>query len=409
MADAPSAAQVLERLGHSITPQRCRDLLVELVKIPSPQTELLEAEPLLHSFIRQAMEPRLRAMGFADIRYDPMGNLYSECGSGASGRRLMLITNAMNQPQNTMTNAYAGDVADGAQFGLPGEVVLGKGASEQKATIAAMLLAMEAVLASGRPITGKLVHLCCLSGETGKHDAIISVVEAMKVKADYAFLGGTSLQLSLGNRGRQDVFIKVAGQSAHSSGPANGCNAITGAIEIINRLTALPLPRQDPDLGPQTLTITHLRSFPDSTHTIQDLCELTVDRRLLPGDDPDAVFEEIKRAAMTVDGMADPKSGKPFKVDVRKGPFMYPSRVEPGADVVKLLSQACEKVMGHPPATHYSQSAFDQGYLNHIGIPTVNWGPGEYDFAHTDQDLACVDRVRSAALVYAAMLLDYLT
>jgi acetylornithine deacetylase/succinyl-diaminopimelate desuccinylase-like protein len=169
------------------------------------------------------------------------------------------------------------------------------------------------------------------------------------------------------------------------------------------------LPRKDPDLGAQTLTVTHLRSFPDSTHTIQDACEMTIDRRLLPGDDPDVVFTEIEQAAMAVDGMPDPVSGKPFKVEVRKGPFMYPSRVQPDAPVVGLLSAACEKVLGHPPVFHFANSAFDQGYLNHIGIPTVNWGPGEYGFAHTDQDLASVERVRSAALVYANMLLDYLT
>jgi len=38
----------------------------------------------------------------------------------------------------------------------------------------------------------------------------------------------------------------------------------------------------------------------------------------------------------------------------------------------------------------------------------VNWGPGEYKFAHTDFDLASVDRVRDAALVYGTMILKRL-
>ena len=115
-----------------------------------------------------------------------------------------------------MTRAYEGDVTSGAPYGLPGEVVLGKGASEQKANMAAMFIAMESVLASGIPVTGRLTHLCCLSGETGKHAAIKSVVETTGAKADMAFLGGTSLKLSLGNRGRLDVLIKVRGRSVHS-------------------------------------------------------------------------------------------------------------------------------------------------------------------------------------------------
>jgi 4,5-dihydroxyphthalate decarboxylase len=62
----------LAELRGFITKERCKRLLVELVHVPSPQTALMEAEPLLRTFIETAVEPRLRAMGFADIRYDRM-------------------------------------------------------------------------------------------------------------------------------------------------------------------------------------------------------------------------------------------------------------------------------------------------------------------------------------------------
>src|SRR5882757_7059459 len=145
----------LAELRSFVTKERCKQLLIDLVRVPSPQTALMEAEPLLRTFIETAVEPRLRAMGFTDIRYDPMGNLISTIGAARSGKSLMLITNAMNQPAATMANAYAGDVADGVRFGLAGEVVLGKGASEQKANMAAMLVAMEAVLRSGVTLEGR--------------------------------------------------------------------------------------------------------------------------------------------------------------------------------------------------------------------------------------------------------------
>jgi acetylornithine deacetylase/succinyl-diaminopimelate desuccinylase-like protein len=396
-------------LRRVITPDACKCLLIDLVRVPSPQTALMEAEPLLRAFIETAVEPRLRAMGFADIRYDPMGNLISTCGADRSGRSLMLITNAMNQPQATMRNAYAGDVMDGAQFGLPGEVVLGKGASEQKANMAAMLIAMEAVLESGAPIAGRLVHVCCVSGETGSHAAIKSVIEGERVRANMALLGGTSLMATLGNRGRIDVFITVHGAPTHSSRPQDGCNAITGAMEVIRRLTSeIVLDRTHTDLGPQTLTVNRITSLPESTHTIQASCELTIDRRLLPGDDPDEAFRQIEAVAKSVEGWPDPASGKPFGVDVRLGPFMYPSLVTTQSSVVQELFAACRATLGAAPETFYSPAAFDQGYLNHVGIPTVNWGPGEYKFAHTDFDLASVARVRDAALVYATMILQRL-
>ena len=289
-------AEIKKLLDARISRERAKELLIELVKVPSPQTELLEEEPLLKAFIKTAIEPRLRAMGFADIRYDAMGNLIATYGAGTSGKSLMFIGNAMNQPASTMPNPYSGDVVDGAKYDLPGECVMGKGASEQKANLAAMLHAMETVIASKVALAGKLIFTCCLSGETGKHDAIRSVVEGAGVRADMAVLGGTGLKVTLGNRGRIDVFVTVKGAPCHSSRPWDGINAITGATEAIRALLAeVKVDKSHPQLGKQSLTVNHIRSFPESTHTVQDRCEFTLDRRLLPGDDPSVAFAEIER------------------------------------------------------------------------------------------------------------------
>jgi acetylornithine deacetylase/succinyl-diaminopimelate desuccinylase-like protein len=397
-------------LDGRISRERAKELLIDLVKVPSPQTALLEEEPLLKKFIKSAIEPRLRAMGFVDVRYDAMGNLIATYGTGTSGKSLMFIGNAMNQPKSTMANAYSGDVVDGAKFNLPGECVMGKGASEQKANLAAMLHAMEIIIASKVLISGKLIFICCLSGETGKHDAIKSVVEGAGVRADMAVLGGTGLMLTLGNRGRIDVFITVKGSPCHSSRPVDGANAITGATECIQRLLAkVKVDKSHPQLGQQSLTVNHIRSFPDSTHTVQERCELTLDRRLLPGEDPNVAFAEIERIAKEVDGLKDPVSGKPFSVDVRLGPFMYPSLVTTESPVVRAILRASEVMLGEPVETYYSPSAFDQGYLNHVGIVTANFGAGEHQYAHTDYDMASVERTTDTARVYAFMMLDYLT
>jgi acetylornithine deacetylase/succinyl-diaminopimelate desuccinylase-like protein len=403
-------AEIKALLDERISRERAKDLLVALVKVPSPQTELLEDEPLLKAFITSAIEPRLRTMGFTDIRYDPMGNLIANYGAGTSGKSLMLIGNAMNQPAATMPNPYAGDVVDGAAYGLPGECVMGKGASEQKANLAAMLHAMETVIASEIPINGQLIFTCCVSGETGKHDAIKSVVEGAGVRADMAVLGGTGLKITLGNRGRIDVFVTVKGSPCHSSRPWDGVNAITGATEAIRLLLdKVKMDKTHPQLGRQSLTVNHIRSFPESTHTVQERCEFTLDRRLLPGEDPNDAFAEIERIAKEVERIKDPVSGKTYGVEVRLGPYMYPSLVTTESPVVRALLRASEVMLGKPAETYYSPSAFDQGYLNHVGIATANFGPGEHQYAHTDHDMASVERTADAAKVYAFMMLDYLS
>jgi acetylornithine deacetylase/succinyl-diaminopimelate desuccinylase-like protein len=403
------AAAIKTLLDGCISRDRAKELLIELVRVPSPQTELLEDEPLLKDFIRNAIEPRLRAMGFADVSYDPMGNLIATTGDGTSGKSLMLIGNAMNQPASTMPNPYDGDVVDGAKYGLPGECVMGKGASEQKANLAAMLHAMETVIASGVTISGKLIFTCCLSGETGKHDAIKSVIEGAGVRADMAVLGGTNLKITLGNRGRIDVFCTVKGSPCHSSRPWDGINAITGATEAIRLLLSkVKLDRSHPQLGRQTLTVNHIRSFPDSTHTVQERCEFTLDRRLLPGEDPNQAFAEIERIAKDVKGLKDPVSGKAFSIDVRLGPYMYPSLVTTDSPIVKALLRASKAMLGHEVETYFSPAAFDQGYLNHVGIPTANFGAGEHQYAHTDHDMASVERTTDAARVFAFIVMEHL-
>src|SRR5262249_26026213 len=160
----------------------------------------------------------------------------------------------------------------------PGEVVLGKGLSEQKAPLAAILVALQSIFQCHAAVTGRLVFVCCVSGETGRHDAIRNLIEETGERAQMAILNGTGNRTGLGNRGRVDVTITVHGSPCHSSRPATGCNAVTGAFEVIRALTqGLRFARSHPALGAPTLAVNRIRSFPDTTHTIQDRCEIGLD------------------------------------------------------------------------------------------------------------------------------------
>src|SRR6185503_12493677 len=126
------------------------------------------------------------------------------------------------------------------------------------------------------------------------------------------------LKITLANRGRIDVFTTVKGSPCHSARPWDGANAITGAIEAIQRLLAkTKVDKSHPQLGKQSLTVNHIQSFPNSTHTVQERVEFRLDRRLLPGEDPNEAFAELVRIGKEIEGFKDPVSGKAFSVEMK--------------------------------------------------------------------------------------------
>ena len=86
------------RLAPHLSRERAKTVFQALVRVPSPQTDLLEDEPQLRAFMETALLPRMKALGMARTRLDAMGNLIAEKGGGSSGRSLMLVSHAMNQP-----------------------------------------------------------------------------------------------------------------------------------------------------------------------------------------------------------------------------------------------------------------------------------------------------------------------
>lgn len=406
MTDPDKVAALIAREASE---QRVQDLLCELVRVPSPLTELREREPLLKEFIDTAVVPRMEQLGARTVQRDPMGNMLARFGRD-TGRHLLLVTNAMNQPQSDMENAYDGEVRDGAAFGIDGPVVLGKGASEQKAVLAAVLHAFEIIALTGQEVAGTVSLLCCVSGESGSHEAIACALDHFGLTADLALLGGADMQLSLGNRGRADITINVTGAPCHSSRPEKGANAITGAIAVLTSLQqSFIAPDPHPVLGMGSLTVIGLRSGPVSSHTVQDQVEITLDRRLLPGESPESAVQAIADLAAPLDGMEDPASGLPLRVDCIAGPAMHPSLIEFDAPLVRAVEASCQAMLGRRLETVHATNAFDQGYLNLHGIPAATWGPGQSRYAHTNNDLASVRTVTLSAQVYAHLMLSNLS
>ncbi len=392
----PEAAKKL--IEEKLRYEEVKRLLIKLVQTPSPQTELLEKEPQVLSLIREQVKPELEKSGIEPV-IDDEGNLLARIEGKGSAKSLLLVSYAMNAAPSTMENPYSGAVVDGAPYGLNGECVWGRGACEQKGSLAAMLSALKLVGECKTELPGALYFVTSAAGETGRHDSIAHVLEYGKVRADWGIIDGPP-EIQLGNKGRVDILVTVKGKQSHSSRPWEGVDAIDGAVKVFDRLRPLmpyPSERSHSELGRVSLAAMHIESFPKATHTIQSECRILFDRRLLPGDDPAEALRQLEAAIGNMD---------PFKVEIHRRDFMYPSEVSKDAEVVKSLAQAIRVMLGREASYSYSTAANDTGLLNVKGIQAVNYGSRDIRFQHTDHDLVSVQSVFDAAKVFAFLALE---
>ena len=354
------------------------------VRYPSPQTDLFEAEPQVLGFIDDCVTPLLDELGLPH-RKDGMGNLIVEIGQRNPERSVLLMAYAMTHPASSMTDPFAGELIETPN----GPAVRGRGVSEQKGALAAALAATATAAWTGG-VGGSLVFCVSTAGETGRHDAAISILDALGYAPRLGVVViGTNGRVSLGNKGRIDVDVTVGGKATHSAMPWAGVNAIDGAREVLNQLAALKIDGgTHPGLGEATLVANFIESGPRATHTIQNEARITLDRRLLPGQRPEAAFAEIQNALSLPE---------PWTLDVRQGAYMYPCAIaEDGPLMTAILNGCCAQ--GVPePETFYSHGALDAGYLAEQGCESAMWGPGDQEYWHSDEELILVaDLVRGA-------------
>lgn len=374
---------------HDIDEAALTALVQTLVRRPSEQTERFEAEPAVTSFIADLIAPLLVDWGFAP-RLDGMGNLVLEIEGTAPGPSLALVGYAMTHPAGSMRDAFAGERVEG----LDGPAVRGRGIAEQKAPLSAALLAVRA--AARRALRGRLALLVLTAGETGRHDAIAAALRELGYTPDHAVvLIGTGGAVSLGNKGRIDVEITVHGEPCHSSQPWRGVDAIAGARRILDGLDTLSLGPAHPHLGAATLVATRIASGPPATHTLQDRVEMTLDRRLLPGDDADAALDAIAAAA---------EIGAPWRVDVRRGPFMHPCALSAQSLLLAAIETGCRWMDLPPPRQYWSHGALDAGYLQQCGSEALMWGPGDPSLWHRPDECVAVRALVDGARAYQGLV-----
>lgn len=365
--------------------------LQRFVRHPSEQTDLHEADPAIKAFISDCVAPVFRDLG-ADYRFDGMGNLIIETGPGDSERSLLFLAYAMTHPANRMNDPFAASIVETPA----GPAVRGRGVAEQKTALAALTGALAQTLADGK-LRGRLTVALTTAGETGRHDAVRSVMDSLDAKPQFAVVCiGTDSKVAIGNKGRVDFDAVVGGKASHSSAPWKGVNALSGAVRVLESAEKTDLGIADhPEFGPATLTPTALKTLPNATHTVPDTARITFDRRLLPGEDPEEAFADVS-SKLSLDA--------PWSLDFERGPVMYPNEIQRGGLFYAKLEQAYADAEFAGPDGFYCNFALDAGYFANAGVEAVMMGPGEIDQFHSDEENVLVSDLVGMARVYYGLI-----
>jgi acetylornithine deacetylase/succinyl-diaminopimelate desuccinylase-like protein len=368
----PDLADALALVERHLDRAYLVETLSRLARVPTHvplgfDTLMEPDDPKLVRYVQRTLRPELVRLGCYDLLDAPRNNLIVRLGSGASDRSLLIQNYTPTQHNNLMEDPFSGKVGSAAAYGVDEPAVFGQGVSQNKAHQAVMLAVLKLLRASGVELRGRLYWAINNEGRSS-HACSEAILAALPERPGFGVLQlDTGMSLSLGNRGRVDVNVHLRGRAAHSSVPQEGLSAIEGACEVVRRLGDLSWPDRHPLLGGRHAIVYKMGFAPLAPHTLPSDAYLTVDRRLLPGDDPDAATAELRAALGDL---------APYEVTVERGVYMLPALVEPDHWGVRALGAAHAAVLGQPVATHYGQGSFDAGGPCAHGVPTVMYGAG---------------------------------
>lgn len=344
-------------------------------------------DPRLARFAHEVAAPAFEELG-ATVEVDRLNNVVGRFGPRTGDELLFLGYPALHHGNEMDDPLRARRVrsADGA------ELWAGVGAGQSKGGLAAVCAAVAAVREAGGDPAGRVLVGVCSEGSSTHESSTVLYESLDPLPAGAVLVVGTRNRISLGNRGRVDVVVEIEGVPTHSSVAQRlGRNPIPLVAEVQRRLETLRLdPEPHPLLGARSILPYKLTCGPVAPHTTPAWCRLVLDRRLLPGDEPEEAVREVARA---LDGLEH--------VAVRQGATMLPALVDDAAVVVRALQRA------RPLEPFYPESTFDAGYACSIGVPTVMCGPlsGELDTTGVlGDDIVSLEQLVEAAEIYAAAI-----
>lgn len=281
---------------------------------------------------------------------------------------------------------------------IEGDRLYGRGSCDTKAGMAALLEALERVLAKGT-----LRRNLIVVGEADEELGSIGVADVLEHlgtrRPDWVLATEpTDLRIINAHKGVVHARVCARGRACHSSDPLAGSNAIVTLASAIlaledgaGRLAEKP----HSQLGAATLSIGVIRGG-QAPNVVPDRAEIWVDRRTLPDETVDSVRALLERDLLDA-GLADAVF---IESCTEEKP---PLETAPDSIAVRSAARALDAV-GLPDACDHVAFGTDAGVFGRAGIPGIVLGPGSIALAHTARESVPIGEVETMVRIYERLL-----
>lgn len=375
-------------------------LLRDLIRIPSLSSD----EQVVVERLRQEMT----SLGFDEVLTDPFGSVIGRIGSG---RKVIVYDSHIDTVNVGSRSEWRTDPFDPVlEGGLAGGTVHGRGASDNKAGIAAMVhgAALYQRIASTDDVT--LYVIGTVQEEDCDGLALEYALTHALPRPDVVVLGeATNGGVYRGNRGRVEVRLRIEGTSCHAAAPNLGRNPVYDMSTVIADLQSLQgRLAEDPFLGRGTVALTKIECETPSLNAVPSTATIYLDRRLTLGESPEAALAQLKSlpSVRASGGSVELLSYERMSFTGLRltMPKQFETWVTPGDHVsVRAGVAAAERALGRSaPIGHWVFSTNGVASMGRLGIPTIGYGPGDEVHAHSAHDQCPTDDMVTSMGWYAA-------
>ena len=310
---------------------------------------------------------------------------------------------------------------------VDGDRLYGRGACDMKGPLAAAMFAARVVGDLGVEQRGDLIIQSVIGEEMGEAGTLTA--NERGYRADYAIVPEPMEFRICGQGGVITGWIDiqspetlhdgVRARTIHAGGGLDGASAIEKMTKILSALGDLErhwaVMKQYPGFPPGTTTI-NPAVIEGGRHPafIADACSLWITVHFYPDETWESVTQEIEdhvlRAASADLWMRNNPptfrwGGRSMIED--RGEIFPASAIPESHPATHLLESIHQDVLGSEPVHEMTTTVTDSGWLESAGIPTVIYGPGSLNQAHTIDEWISIEELTTAAEIYAVMIAEW--